>query len=543
MAQPWKVLVYMAADNSLYAAAQMSLREITEASRSSEVETIVQFDGPSAQLSTRYRCDGGRREVIWEAPNDYTLDRGKRLSDFLMASVDHPQELKRILLVLWGHGAGLDHVYFFANANEDTTGGGAGDAGSSSAAGATAGSGPTGSAGASGTGAAASGGGSVSSGTAAAAGASAKSGGMVFAPHEIFNGANPNQYVDDVSVAEILEEFSQSMNRKIDVLGFDACMMSMAEIWHELRESTALAVASDLEVPDAGWPYGAILSDLGRYPGMDASALATMVISRYMEVSEAQAPGQTVSLTACNLGACGALADAMRGLVDEMKKVAGDGEARRKVFRARDASTTPEETTYIDLGQFMTELSESFPPESGIYQNCMHVLSVMSEYPYLIYNRSAGDDVPYRAYGVALYFPLSVAPTIEEVSQFAAQNNLATGKKFHAEADTKFPPVVGKFPPVVGKFPPVVGKFPPVVGKFPPVVGKFPPVVGKFPPVVGKFPPVVGKFPGAGGTTGEDPSPDAISGYEILWDRYQQLDFCKATGWADLLESLLDAGY
>ena len=498
MAEPWKVLVYIAADNSLYDDAQVSLKAITHASRSSEVETIVQFDGPSAQLSTRYRCRGGSREVIWEAPDNYTLDRGQRLTDFLMASVDHPQERKRIFLVLWGHGAGLDHIYFFANPDGSADGGMGAD-----------------------------------SGAGAGSGFGAAKGGAIFAPREVFNGANPNRYVGDISLAKILGDFLRSMNRKIDLLGFDSCMMAMVEIWHELRESTELAVASDLEVPANSWPYATILGDLARYPGMDASTLATAIISRYLEDYDGQGQGVTVSLSACSLAACNAFADAMKKLVDEMKKVVPDGESRRKIFRARDASWTPEETTYIDMGHFAQELSESFGATSGIYEGSMGVLRVLTGYPYLIYNREGGTEESfYMGCGVALYFPTSVAPTIEDVQNFAAQNNLEIGTKFHPEADTKFPPTMGKFPPTMGKFPPTMGKFPPTMGKFPPTMGKFPPTMGKFPPTMGK-----GGDPAGGGAD------DAISGYEILWDRYIELDFCKTTGWADLIESLLNAGY
>jgi len=60
MAHPWKFLVYIAADNSLYDAAQMSLREITEATQFSDIETIVQIDGPTSDLATRYRCSEER---------------------------------------------------------------------------------------------------------------------------------------------------------------------------------------------------------------------------------------------------------------------------------------------------------------------------------------------------------------------------------------------------------------------------------------------------------------------------------------------------
>jgi hypothetical protein len=475
MVQPWKLLAYVAADNSLYDDAQVSLREITNASRFSDVETIVQVDGPSTQLSTRYRCINGSKEVIWAAPDHYTLDRAQRLREFLMACVDESQEMKRIFLVLWGHGAGLDHVYFIGNTGStvDTD----------------------------------------------------------FAPSETLNIANPNQYVENVALARILLEFTQTTGQKIDLLGFDACMMAMVEIWHEIRESTQLAVASDLKLPKSSWPYETILSDLAHCSGMDANTLAAIIVSRFLERYDAQGRHERVSLSACSLDACNPFADAMKKLVDEMKKVVLEGEARRRIFRARDSSRTPDEIAYIDMGNFARELCQSFDRKSAIHECSRNVLRVLTGYPYLIYNRNAKKDECYDAYGVALYFPMTLAPSCDHLYQSAANRNLETERRLGFWADTKFPPTIGKFLPTIGKFPPTIGKFPPTIGKFPPTIGKFPPTIGK--------------FATAGGANGspDHAGDDAITGYEILWSHYKELQFCRTTGWADLIETALSLGY
>ena len=66
MYQPWKILIYIAADNVLYPQAQVSLREITESSFLGDTEITVQLDGPTAAMATRYRCEKGRKHLIWE---------------------------------------------------------------------------------------------------------------------------------------------------------------------------------------------------------------------------------------------------------------------------------------------------------------------------------------------------------------------------------------------------------------------------------------------------------------------------------------------
>ena len=473
MVQPWKLLVYIAADNSLYDDAQVSLQEITSASLFSNVETIVQIDGPNAELSSRYRCSGGSKKLIWEAPDSYSGDRKVRLEDFLAASVDHPVESKRIFLVLWGHGAGLDHVYFY----KDPPAAPAAPAaiptpvpvpvpGTMGVAPAVANAAPN---------------------------AVART--IQFQPAELLNGNNANRYVDDIALAGVLTNFSKSMNQKIDLLGFDACMMAMVEIWHEIRDSTSLVVASDEELPKGSWPYALILSDLAKYPGMDASTLSTVIVSRFLERYSMQGHRTRVSLSAVDLRGCIPLSLAMRDLVAELTKVAGNGQDRRRMFRARDSSRTSDEVTYIDLGMFCNELSESFADSTGVHITADAVLAVLKQYPYVIYHRDFKENEPVNAYGVALYFPDNLAPTRQDVITFAATHSLTQGKKF-------------------------------------------PPSAGKFPPSAGKFPPSAGKGVGVSAAGQRE-----ISGYEILWDHYQELSFSTVTGWATLIENVLKLGY
>ena len=82
---------------------------------SGDVEIIAQIDGPTAAMATRYKCEKGSKRLIWVAPENYTADRGDRLRDFLNAAAGNINAHQRILLVLWGEGNGLDHIYFYGD--------------------------------------------------------------------------------------------------------------------------------------------------------------------------------------------------------------------------------------------------------------------------------------------------------------------------------------------------------------------------------------------------------------------------------------------
>jgi hypothetical protein len=491
MVQPWKLLVYLAADNTLYNDAQVSLHQITAASLFSDFETIVQIDGPSAQLSSRFRCHQGKRELIWEAPDNYTGDRSIRLTEFLKASITAPTEPKRVFLVLWGHGAGLDHVYFYDTPNQQDNA----PAESSPAA--------------------------PSAPAAPANEPAEESNHIRFTAHEVLNGGDANRYVSDVSLAGILDKVAMSIGRKIDLLGFDACFMAMTEVLHEMRNSTDVVVASDEEIPSGSWPYDSILGDLAQFPGMDASTLSTVIVSRFLEAYSTPDQPARVSLSAFNLAGCGPLAGEMTNLVKVLSPLAEDGVTRRKILRARDSSRTPDEATYIDLGAFCRELGDSFGKNHPVHESAQRVLRVLTGNPWLTYHRDFEESEAFAVYGAAIYFPEKLAPQTTDLAGFASRNNMAI--------DTSVP----DGPIVDGK------KFSPASRKFPPASRKFPPASRKFPPASRKFPPAGRKFPdGSQGDSGPQ-----IDGYEILWDHYIELQFNKVTGWSGLIEKLIVAGY
>jgi len=52
------------------------------------------------------------------------------------------------------------------------------------------------------------------------------------------------------------------LQQKIDLLGFDSCVMGMAELAYEFSGVAKTMVASEGNLPSAGWSYGSILSEL-----------------------------------------------------------------------------------------------------------------------------------------------------------------------------------------------------------------------------------------------------------------------------------------
>ena len=70
-------------------------------------------------------------------------------------------------------------------------------------------------------------------------------------------------------------------NVSVDLIGFDACLMSMIEVGYQVKGNGKVMVASE-EVEDGnGWPYHTILSDLVDDPIMDEKELGKVIVNCY----------------------------------------------------------------------------------------------------------------------------------------------------------------------------------------------------------------------------------------------------------------------
>lgn len=109
---------------------------------------------------------------------------------------------------------------------------------------------------------------------------------------------------------EALDAASGDMN----LLGFDACLMSMIEVAYEVKDTgVSVMVGSEETEPGTGWPYDTILSDLAGNPAWDASALGISIVDRYYE-----SYGNDMTMAAIDIAHLDSLAGLVSSLADTM---------------------------------------------------------------------------------------------------------------------------------------------------------------------------------------------------------------------------------
>lgn len=71
-------------------------------------------------------------------------------------------------------------------------------------------------------------------------------------------------------------------NRKMDLWGFDACLMAQVAVMYELKDFVKVGVGSGYNEPGDGWPYDEVLGPLTEKPGMDEKEFAAIIVHEYI---------------------------------------------------------------------------------------------------------------------------------------------------------------------------------------------------------------------------------------------------------------------
>jgi hypothetical protein len=93
------------------------------------------------------------------------------------------------------------------------------------------------------------------------------------------------------------------VQKKLDLLGFDGCLMSMLEVGYELKDVAKVMVASEGNLPNSGWSYENILLPLINKEGnLDEKEFAKSIVEEYAKFSfDYIAGGRSVDACACDL--------------------------------------------------------------------------------------------------------------------------------------------------------------------------------------------------------------------------------------------------
>jgi len=337
----WTFMVYLAGDNNLEAAARKDLTEMKSVGSTDQVNIVAQFDGVHDQGTRRYhiRRQGSLDDdVVARLPEVNTGDPAA-LRDFVLWAHQH-YAAERYALILWNHGTGWkdEDIYYGLRKRgirpDELTRGQMR---------------------------------SLTSGNSSRS--LFRSSIETLAVETVQKGRailfddTSADFLDNVEMKQVLEQAAEQIGRKIDLLGCDACLMSMLEVAYQLRTSCSCFVASQEEEPGDGWPYDMVLRRLVENPDMSPRLLAATIVEEYNNFYRNQFPNLPVTQSAMDLEHLDPLAQGIDALADVLRAAleADWQKGNALISLALYDVQKFTDRDYVDLAHFCELLAEQNP--------------------------------------------------------------------------------------------------------------------------------------------------------------------------------------
>jgi len=213
-------------------------------------------------------------------------------------------------------------------------------------------------------------------------------------------------FLDNLEMKRVLLSVKKTLGHKIDILGMDACLMSMAEVGYQLRDSVQLTVGSEEVEPGDGWPYHTILAALAKKPQMFPQELASTIVKNYLASYDANSG---VTQAACDLTKSGAMAEVVDQLAQTLKGHVADSAVSTAILQARTQVQSYEVADYIDLYDFCDLLGKHCA-QTEVQTACQHVKEILSTSGFVVQSGYKGANMQH-SHGLSIYFPQrSISP-------------------------------------------------------------------------------------------------------------------------------------
>lgn len=228
---------------------------------------------------------------------------------------------------------------------------------------------------------------------------------LVTAGHRaVSSDADSGNILYNRQIQDTLEMLSREGVR-INIIGFDACLMSMIETAFALRKVASYLVASEELEPASGWNYRTILTQLSSDPNIGPPELARTIVRAY---KDQYGDDDRTTLSALYLERVEPLAVSLSKLSDylltSMSAQRKYIEAARIGMRSFGDWDEPSLQTSIDLKLFLTRLGEK-NPDKTIKTKIDRTLSLLEDVFLDNYSAAPVAGEGYGGNGLAIYFP------------------------------------------------------------------------------------------------------------------------------------------
>lgn len=402
MVKHWTVLLYLAGDNNLEAAGRRDLTELKQVGSNAQLNFVAQFDTMSDRFTRRYylTARGALDADIVEVLQETNTGDPKTLLEFVRWGLNtYPAE--HIALILWNHGLGWkdDDIYARAQAPDA-------DAPRSLVRGIQ----------------------SRRIGHALFASSIRRALEYPAAVRGILFDDTSKDFLDNLELESVLAQIARERGRKIDLLGFDACLMNMIEIANQVSGSAHYMVGSQEIEPARGWSYDRLAHLLAHAPETTPAQLAAEIVHQYGAYYREHPAPFALTLSALRLDTIAELVARINAWAETLVRLtARRAFVERTLLPTLRAVQKFRDEQYIDLYHF-AELIRNTTDDAQLAQNAAAIAEHLTPkgHAAVLANDQVGGATAH-AHGISIYFPLlgAVSPAYHDLN-FARQTRWAT---------------------------------------------------------------------------------------------------------------------
>jgi len=213
---------------------------------------------------------------------------------------------------------------------------------------------------------------------------------------------NGNDYLTNKEVSTVLSQVTNNGAKKLELIGFDACLMAQMEVLQHVKAYAKYGVGSEASEPNNGWPYTTILTALKANTGWSGKSLANTIVNKYYASygnNQTQSAFQFGTPYATLISKLNTFATKMIDKMDDAPSYKTTIKNALAASQKFDNGGMPDH--FIDLSDFALQIANLTPDTEPVDAAAKAVRTAVSN---VVTNSKAGATWP-RAKGITIFFP------------------------------------------------------------------------------------------------------------------------------------------
>ncbi len=212
---------------------------------------------------------------------------------------------------------------------------------------------------------------------------------------------------DQLTIKELGSALSQITNngaKKLDIIGFDACLMSTIEVSYEMAPYANYMLASEITEPGSGWDYS-FLTSVKSDPSIGPVALGKKIVDTFV-AQQTENPKQSHTLSLLDLSKVGSVKSDLDKFIGAVRNASG---TELTVMKNARESAQPikkgSSSNMVDMYDYLSK-AKALSTNSDTRSNAQKVLDTLGEMVLHFLRFSGSDDLNIEGtHGLSIYAP------------------------------------------------------------------------------------------------------------------------------------------